>query len=87
MEFCRRRDRNLPCALTAAASNLSSSGCSNGPTFYLKCFSVQESVGDGFVRVLENPSKRGPRDIHLGRGMLVLIPVKVSKTNRLQFIQ
>jgi len=87
MEFRRRREGNFPCALTAAASNLPSSGGGDGSTLNLECLSVQERVGNGFVRVLENPSKGRPRDIHLCRRMFVLITFEVGKTERLKFIQ
>lgn len=87
MEFCRCRNRNLPCASTATTSNLPSSRDGDGPTLYLEGFPVQESVGDGLVRALENPSKRWPRDIHLCRRMLVLVPLEVGKPECLQLIQ
>ena len=48
---------------------------------------MQESVGDGLVRALENPSKRWPRDIHLCRRMLVLVSLEVGKVDCLQLIQ
>jgi hypothetical protein len=69
------------------ASYLTSTGCSDGSALYLESLPMQKCIGDDLVRLIQDPAERRPRDIHLRRRVLMLIPVEVGKPDRLQFIQ
>jgi hypothetical protein len=48
---------------------------------------MKQSIRYSLVRILQNPSEGGARDIHLCCRLFLLITVKISQANGLELIQ
>jgi len=79
--------RDIPSAAATAASKASPPGCRDRPSLNVKGFPFEQRLCNGAMGAFQDPPKRRPGDVHLGRRVLVLISFNIGKPESLKLVQ
>jgi hypothetical protein len=86
-ELRGRGNRNIPCAPATAASKAPPPGDCDRPALNVEGLPFEQRLCNGAMGAFQDPPKRRPGYVHLGRRVLVLITFSVGKPESLKLVQ